>query len=73
MKSILYKAMNERKPLEIIYLSKRNVFSQRKILVIEIKGSSMLAYCLTRKQMRIFHINQILSFSPNENHRKRIS
>ncbi|MBN6887500.1 putative DNA-binding transcriptional regulator YafY [Cytobacillus horneckiae] len=64
MKSLLYKSMKEKIPVEIIYLSKRKAFTHRRILVKEIKGSHLLAYCLTRKQMRIFQTLQIMSISP---------
>lgn len=70
MKGILYRAMEERKPVEIIYLSKRNSFSQRKILIKELRGSTILAYCLYRKQMRIFNLNHIMSILPEKRARQ---
>lgn len=70
MKGILYRAMVEKKPIEIIYISKHNVFSQRRILIKELKGSNILAYCLTRKQMRIFNLNRMMSIAPKNSNMK---
>ncbi|MEW9109839.1 MAG: hypothetical protein AB2374_10850 [Cytobacillus gottheilii] len=66
MKGILFRSMEERKPVEIIYMSKNNTFTQRKIFIKELKGSSILAYCLTRKQLRIFNLNNIMSILPEK-------
>lgn len=66
MKGILFRSMEERKPVEIIYMSKNNTFTQRKIFIKELKGSSILAYCLTRKQLRIFNLSNIMSILPEK-------
>lgn len=66
MKGILFRSMEERKPVEIIYMSKNNTFTQRKIFIKELRGSTILAYCLTRKQLRIFNLNNIMSILPEK-------
>ncbi|PKG22827.1 hypothetical protein [Niallia nealsonii] len=54
----LEKAMLEKKALEIIYEKNDHTFSKRNILIKHIK-----AFCLTKKQPRIFRIESILAAS----------
>jgi len=61
MKGLLERACKERFAVEIIYIDKENKFSKRRILVKAINEKFIRAYCLTRKQARIFKINTILA------------
>lgn len=65
MNNLLLRSKNENIPLEIIYLSEDQQFSQRKLIVKEINGEYIRAYCLLRKQMRTFRVDNILSVMPD--------
>ncbi|RXT06328.1 WYL domain-containing protein [Ammoniphilus sp. CFH 90114] len=51
-------------PLEMIYLDRQGRITQRQILPYSITGDQMKAYCLTRRAIRSFLINHILSILP---------
>ncbi len=61
---MLYRAMSENLPLEIIYLSTKGQITQRTIIIKEINRATIRAYCFLRKQMRYFLIHNILSAMP---------
>lgn len=61
MNNIINRAYVDNQPLEIIYLSDSNQMSQRTILIKEIGLKSIKAYCFTKKQIRTFKIENILS------------
>jgi predicted DNA-binding transcriptional regulator YafY len=65
MNSLFLRSINEKLPLEIIYLSEDHQFSQRKLIVKEINDDYIRAYCLLRKQMRTFRVDNILSILPD--------
>lgn len=56
----------------MIYLSAKGEISQRIIRVERIGMESFLAYCYTKKQIRTFKVNNILSISPlrKQQHRR---
>lgn len=64
MQRALLKALNEKQPLEIIYLSDKQKITQRTIIVNEINPHTIRAYCFLRKQSRLFKINNFLSVFP---------
>ena len=57
--------MEEHLPLEMIYLSENQQLSQRSMIVKEMNGDTIRAYCLLRKQIRTFRIENILSILPD--------
>lgn len=61
MKGILLRAAADKKPIEMIYMSKDNKISQRVIKVIAVNDSKVKAYCYVKNQYRIFSIDNILS------------
>ncbi|KWW16214.1 MULTISPECIES: hypothetical protein [Bacillaceae] len=61
MKYILRKHMEEKVPLEIIYLSEQGKITQRKIQVLEIYPGHIHAFCFLRQTKRTFKMNNILS------------
>lgn len=65
MNQLFLRSINEHIPVEVIYLSEDQKFSQRKLIVKEINDDYILAYCLLRKQMRLFKIDNILSIMPD--------
>lgn len=64
MKGILLRAVTDKKPLEMIYMSRDNQISQRVIKVIAVNDSKVKAYCYLKKQYRIFNMDNILSVAP---------
>ncbi|PTY79708.1 hypothetical protein B5V89_03895 [Heyndrickxia sporothermodurans] len=61
MKGIFLLAKNTGQTLEIIYFSKLNQFSQRKIKVLSIGENSICAFCYLRNKRRVFKLENILS------------
>ncbi|AYV66345.1 MULTISPECIES: WYL domain-containing protein [Niallia] len=59
----LEKAWKEKRPIEIIYVKKDNTVSQRTILVYGVTDIYIMAYCLKKKQPRIFKLGSILAAS----------
>ncbi|WP_445506400.1 WYL domain-containing protein [Niallia sp. 03190] len=62
MNQQLEKALKNKRAIEIIYESKNN-FTKRTILVKEVNRTYIKAYCLTKKQPRIFKIDSFLAAS----------
>jgi predicted DNA-binding transcriptional regulator YafY len=69
MDGLLIRAIEERIPLEMIYLSCDQQISQRKLIIKEVNGEYIRAYCLLRKQMRTFRRESILSLLPQKQNR----
>ncbi|WP_445487305.1 WYL domain-containing protein [Niallia sp. 03133] len=59
----LEKALLENLALEIIYEKNDKTFSKRTILINDIQANYIKAYCLTKRQPRIFKIESILAAS----------
>lgn len=64
MNFLINQSLIESKAIEIIYHRKDNVFSKRKIIVRAINDSYINAYCLSKRQARIFKIDAILAVAP---------
>lgn len=64
MNGLFKRSIEEHIPIEIIYLAKNQQLSQRKLIVKEINGDTVRAYCLLRKQVRTFRLENILSIMP---------
>ncbi len=64
MKSLLKRAAESKQRLEMIYINRDNQMSQRIIKVIDVKGSTIKAYCYTKRQFRTFNLANILSAAP---------
>lgn len=65
MNPLFLRSLKEHIPVEVIYLSQDQQFSQRKLLIIEVNDDYIRAYCLLRKEMRTFRIDNILSIMPS--------
>ncbi|MGY0692598.1 hypothetical protein ACW2QC_07360 [Virgibacillus sp. FSP13] len=50
--------------LEMIYIDHNNKITQRTIKVLRSNKDTVLAYCYTKKQVRTFKIENILSTQP---------
>ena len=61
MKYIIRKHMEEKVPLEIIYLSENGKITQRRIEVLEVYPGYIRAFCFLRRTKRTFKTENILS------------
>lgn len=50
--------------IEIVYLDRKGMFSQRIIRVHEVRDGVVRAYCYTRKAPRVFRVDDILAVQP---------
>lgn len=57
----LVRSMSEQIPVDIIYVSNKNIFTKRRILVKSMDEQLIRAYCFNRKLYRTFKKEQILS------------
>lgn len=63
MNYLVNSSLNKGIPIQIIYQNKSSVFSKRPIIVKAVNDSYIKAFCLTKRQMRIFKIDSILAVS----------
>lgn len=61
MKKRLMRSIQSKEKIEMIYLSKDNEVSQRMIRVLKINDEMIMAYCYTRRTIRTFKLENILS------------
>lgn len=61
MYSFIKISMEKQIPIEIIYLSKTGLLSQRHIIVKKMEESRFIALCLQKKSLRTFKMDQLLS------------
>ncbi|MFZ7944625.1 hypothetical protein [Neobacillus sp. 19] len=71
MDGLLIRSIEEHLPLEMIYLANNQELSQRKLIVKEVNDDYIRAYCLSRKQMRTFKRENILSIMPDSQSKHR--
>ncbi|WP_406945779.1 hypothetical protein ACJA3J_05885 [Halobacillus sp. SY10] len=64
MNGILNRAAGCKMSLEMIYIDGKGNMTQRKIRVVEVRESNVLAYCYNRKKVRSFRLDGILSVYP---------
>lgn len=64
VKGILLRAIHNKNPHELIYINNDNQISQRIIKVFAVNDNQIKAYCYTRKQLRTFKLENILSVAP---------
>lgn len=69
MTSMFLRCIQERTAVEMIYLSRKGNISHRMIIPYSLHGDIIKGYCSVRKEIRTFHIRNILSvqfrFSPS--------
>ncbi|WP_372508794.1 WYL domain-containing protein [Pseudalkalibacillus decolorationis] len=61
MHRLLTRCFEEKKMIEIVYLSSDGTITQRRIWIVSIRNNILTGYCYLRKQTRTFRIDQILS------------
>lgn len=61
MKKLLTRCHEQKKWIEIVYLSAEGEISQRRVLISSISDDMLTGYCSLRGQLRTFRIDQILS------------
>jgi len=70
MKMLLLRAVETGEKLEMIYMSATGDLTQRVIKVASVNDDSVLAYCYTRRQSRMFKMNNVLSIMPLRKHHR---
>lgn len=73
MKGLLTRSLEQKQELEMIYLSGKGELSQRFIRVVGIREHHILAYCYKKREVRSFHIENILSVYPKKKFGKNMS
>ncbi|ASK64123.1 hypothetical protein CFK37_19180 [Virgibacillus phasianinus] len=64
MKNMLLRAIQHKEKMELIYLDKNNLASQRVVQVYKINDDKIMAYCYTKRAIRTFKLDNILSVGP---------
>lgn len=64
MKQQLIKAMQRNQLIDIMYVSKKNAITQRRIRLIKLAGDTIQAYCFIRHAKRTFILDNILAVIP---------
>lgn len=64
MKNLLFRSIQTKQKIEMIYLSADNQVSQRIMRVIKIDNNMVLAYCYSKRKVRTFKLDNILSVGP---------
>lgn len=65
MKRLLARCLEERRSVEMIYLSDGGTLSQRVVRVEKITNATVSGYCHLRRRYRTFKLNNILSVRPH--------
>lgn len=61
MTNLLMRCIRERVGIEMIYLSQKGDISHRFVIPYSFDGHIIKGYCAAKKQIRSFHIRNILS------------
>ncbi|MFJ8248151.1 hypothetical protein [Peribacillus asahii] len=69
MNGLLLNSMEEKTPIEIIYLSDKGEISFRTVIVKKVEQYRIHVYCLTKQQPRIFKRANILSAAKSRGRR----
>ena len=64
MRIMLEKYFNRGQHVELIYLSKSNEISRRRVKILKVQDSSFQAYCFKKKAKRTFLITNVLAIAP---------
>ncbi|MGD7045764.1 hypothetical protein [Jeotgalibacillus proteolyticus] len=64
MVSMLNRSLTNKEKLEMIYLDADGELSHRIIKVVKFSENDVLAYCFSKKQVRLFKKDSILSVYP---------
>ena len=64
MKGSLERALERKEIIQIIYQAKNGEFSQRYVTVRSVNDTHAICYCHSKKQRRMFKLENILSAAP---------
>lgn len=71
MERLLIQSLKEKTPIEMIYKNETGTLTQRVIMLLDVTDMHIRAYCQTRKGIRTFKRQNILSAMPYYNDPKR--
>ncbi|GLO66930.1 MULTISPECIES: hypothetical protein [Oceanobacillus] len=61
MYPLLLHSVQQKEKVIMVYIDQQDNITQRTVQVVTIKSDSILAFCYFRKEIRLFHLDQILS------------
>ncbi|ASF38201.1 hypothetical protein CEH05_03375 [Halobacillus halophilus] len=64
MNGIMDRAVISKQRLEMVYISSNGDMSQGVVRILEVRKDSILAFCLVRRKVRTFKLENILSLFP---------
>ncbi|MBB5148674.1 WYL domain-containing protein [Ureibacillus thermosphaericus] len=64
MKKSILNALERNQLVDIIYISKKNEITKRKVKILKVLDHDFIAYCFTRHSPRTFIINNVLAIMP---------
>ncbi|WP_026908968.1 hypothetical protein [Paucisalibacillus globulus] len=64
MKRLFLSSIDNKEKIIIFYIDSKNNVTQRYVRVISMNDDSVIAYCLWRKKIRTFKLENILSAGP---------
>ncbi|WP_215142965.1 hypothetical protein [Exiguobacterium qingdaonense] len=72
MRTELLRWMRSGRVIEIVYVDRKGMFSERRVKLIKVQGEHVVAWDLNKRARRTFRIEQVLACLPvNERFRKR--
>ncbi|MGA9290413.1 MAG: WYL domain-containing protein [Anaerobacillus sp.] len=73
MMRLMKKSLLNKEAIEMIYLSKDSIISQRRVTLLDIKEDEVRGFCHLRRSVRTFKLERILSVYPLKESVKSIS
>ncbi|RLL47727.1 WYL domain-containing protein [Oceanobacillus piezotolerans] len=64
----LSRAIKNQKKIEIIYIASNKQITKRTIRAIKLQEQYLLAYCYSKRSIRLFKLNNILAVQPLKMH-----
>ncbi|TGB04671.1 hypothetical protein [Halobacillus salinus] len=70
MESLLNRSKQDKRKIDVIYLSHTGEITQRSIRVVDVRSHYVVAFCYDRKHVRTFRKENILSAFPHTSKRR---
>lgn len=64
MKGLFLNSIENKEKIAIFYIDSSNKVTERYVRVLKLNENTMIAFCYYRKQIRTFHLENILSAGP---------
>ncbi|PGS68838.1 hypothetical protein COC69_26310 [Bacillus cereus] len=70
MEHLFNYTLNQKTPIELIYMKNSKDFSQRTVIVRKIQEDHILVYCMVRNPVRALKLDKVLSVAKISRERK---